>query len=395
MLSNQELEQLLSDLESDRAERKESIGDKDKIRQAICALANDLPNYNLPGVIFVGAKDDGGCADLPVTDRLLQTLADMRDDGKTLPFPSMTVQKKKINGCELVVIEVSPSFTPPVRYNGRVWIRVGPRRAQATAEEERRLTEKRRSGDLTYDQRPVLGVTLEDLDVEFFQKVYLPSAISHETLVQNNRTLAQQMMSLRFLSPDGMPNAAALLIFGKDTIRWIPSAYIQFLRLDGAGLTDPIRHQKEVAGPIPGALHQLDEILDANISVATDVRSGLTELKQPDYPIVALRQFAYNAVMHRAYENTNAPVKIYWFSDRIEIYSPGGLYGQMTPANFGKGITDYRNPLLAEALKVLGYVQRFGMGIPLAEEELKKNGNPAPEYRFEPTGILTIVRKRS
>lgn len=395
MLSNQELEQLLSDLESDRVERKESIGDKDRIRQAICALANDLPNYNLPGVIFVGAKDDGGCAYLPVTDRLLQTLASMRDDGNILPFPTMTVQKKKISGCELVVIEVSPSFTPPVRYNGRVWIRVGPRRAQATAEEERRLTEKRRSGDLTYDQRPVQGAALEDLDLEFFKKEYLPSAISHETLIQNNRTLDQQMMSLRFLSRDGMPNVAALLIFGKDSIRWIPGAYIQFLRLDGAELTDPIRHQKEVVGPIPGALHQLDEILDANISVATDVRSGLTEFKQPDYPIVALRQFAYNAVMHRAYENTNAPVKIYWFSDRIEIYSPGGLYGQVTPANFGKGITDYRNPLLAEALKVLGYVQRFGMGIPLAEQELKKNGNPAPEYRFEPTGILTIVRKRS
>ncbi len=394
MLSDEELDQLLSELESDRVERKESISDKDKIRQAICALANDLPNCNLPGVIFVGAKDDGGCANLSITDRLLQTLADMRGDGNILPVPTMTVQKRKIMGCELVVIEVLPSFAPPVRYNGRVWIRVGPRRAQATAEEERRLTEKRRSGDLTYDQRPVRGATLEDLDLEFFKKTYLPSAISHETLIQNNRALEQQMMSLRFLSRDGMPNAAALLIFGKDPLRWIPGAYIQFLRLDGAELTDPIRHQKEVVGPIPGALHQLDEILDANISVATDVRSGLTEFKQPDYPIVALRQFAYNAVMHRAYENTNAPVKIYWFSDRIEIYSPGGLYGQVTPVNFGKGITDYRNPLLAEALKVLGYVQRFGMGIPLAEQELKKNGNPAPEYRFEPTGILTIVRKR-
>lgn len=98
--------------------------------------------------------------------------------------------------------------------------------------------------------------------------------------------------------------------------------------------------------------------------------------------------------MHRSYEHTNAPVRVYWFSDRIEIYSPGGLYGQVNPENFGKGATDYRNPLLAEAMKVMGYVQRFGLGIPLAHQELRKNGNPEPEYRFEPTGVLATLRRR-
>lgn len=63
-----------------------------------------------------------------------------------------------------------------------------------------------------------------------------------------------------------------------------------------------------------------------------------------------------------------------WFSDQIEISSPGGPYGLVNPGNFGKGATDYRNPLVAEAMKVLGYVQRFGLGIPLAENQLEKRG---------------------
>jgi len=69
-------------------------------------------------------------------------------------------------------------------------------------------------------------------------------------------------------------------------------------------------------------------------------------------------------------EGTNTPVRIYWFSNRIEIYNPGGLYGNVNSENLGKGATDYRNPLVAEAMKVLGYVQRFGLGVPLAKEKL-------------------------
>jgi len=85
----------------------------------------------------------------------------------------------------------------------------------------------------------------------------------------------------------------------------------------------------------------------------------------------ALRQLTRNALMHRSYEATNAPVRVYWFDDRIEIHNPGGPFGGVTPENFGQpGVTDYRNPNLAEALHALGYVQRFGAGIAIARKAL-------------------------
>lgn len=60
-LSDDALEALLNDTESDRAERKESFNGNvpKKARQAVCAFANDLPNHNLPGILFIGAKDNG------------------------------------------------------------------------------------------------------------------------------------------------------------------------------------------------------------------------------------------------------------------------------------------------------------------------------------------------
>ncbi len=119
------------------------------------------------------------------------------------------------------------------------------------------------------------------------------------------------------------------------------------------------------------------------------------QLRRPDYPVVALQQLARNAVMHRTYEGTYAPVRITWFSDRVEIQNPGGPFGQVNRQNFGQpGVTDYRNPYLAEAMKNLGYVQRFGVGIPLARKELQKNGNPPPEFIVEDAHVLVIVRRR-
>jgi ATP-dependent DNA helicase RecG len=177
---------------------------------------------------------------------------------------------------------------------------------------------------------------------------------------------------------------------------FIPGDYVQFLRFDGTLLTDPVSDQKEVDGPLPGLLRLLEEVFKAHISVGSDVSSGVLEMRHPDYPIVALQQLARNAVMHRDYESSNAPVKIYWFDDRIEIHNPGGPYGQVTRQNFGQpGITDYRNPNLSAALKSLGFVQRFGIGIELARKELEKNGNPEPEFQVEEAHVCAILRRTS
>jgi ATP-dependent DNA helicase RecG len=395
MLSVAELEALMVELESDRTERKANLTDRDKIRQAICAFANDLPDHRQPGVIFVGINDDGSCAHLAVTDQLLLTLADMRSDGVILPFPMMTVEKVTLQGCTVAVVEVQPSYNPPVRVNGRAWIRVGPRRATASPEEERRLAEKRRAGDLPFDQQSAADAAIADLDLDLFQREYLPLAVAPEVLIENERSTEEQLLSLRFLTRQAVPTNAAVLLFSTEPRRWLPGAYVQFLRLDGADLTDPIRHQAELSGPLGQVLRQIDEVLEANISVASSVMSGPTEIRHPDYPIVALQQLARNAVLHRTYEGTSAPARIYWFADRIELYSPGGPYGQVNADNFGQpGTTDYRNPMVAEAMKVLGFVQRFGLGIPLARRELGRNGNPALEFQVAPTGVLVVVRRR-
>jgi ATP-dependent DNA helicase RecG len=394
-LNEQELRELLHNVESDRSERKESISDKEKIHQAICAFANDLPNYGKPGILFIGAKNDGTCANLPITDELLLTLSKMKDDGNITPFPTMVVAKQIIDGCTLAIVTVYPSLDPPVRYKGVCWIRVGPRRDIATAEEEIRLSEKRRSGDLPHDLQPTYGAVIDDLDVNFFIREYLPQAVGPATLIENHRRSIDQMKSLRFLDNSENPTNLGILVLGKDPRRFIPGAYIQFVRINGVNIGDPILDQEEIGGNLLDMLRILDDKISAHITVSSSLTDGPIEIKKPDYPKVALQQITRNAILHRTYEHTNSPIKLYWFDDRIEIISPGGPYGHVNPENFGEpGITDYRNPHIAEAMKVLGYVQRFGFGLVMARSELEKNNNPPYNPDIRPGYILITIMRR-
>ena len=389
--SDAELELLMAELESDFVERKESAADGRRIRRTICAFANDLPGNGRPGVVLVGVRDDGTCASLPIDDDLLVRLSNIHGEGDILPLPSMTVQKRRLNGCEMAVVTVEPSADPPVRYRGRVWVRVGPSVREGSVEDERLLSERRRAADLSFDSRPANGIELEDLDMDFLCDHYLPAAVAAEVLDRNRRTIEQQLRSLRLVQAD-RPTWGTLLAFGRDPQGRLPGAYVQFLRIDGIEITDPIRNQKQLTGRLDDVVRRLDDLLDLNVSVRTEVVGARRERQQPDYPVDALRQLAYNAVMHRSYEGTNTPVRVYWYADRVEIASPGGLYGRMTRENFGKGDTDYRNPLLAEIMHHLGFAQRFGLGVPLARRLLAANGNPEPEFHFEPARVVVTVR---
>jgi ATP-dependent DNA helicase RecG len=395
--SDQDLERMLSDLESDLAERKESFkGDApSSVREAVCAFANDLPGRNRPGVVFIGARDDGSPSGLTVTDELLRQLADIKTDGNIVPPPTLTVTKHILRGQPMAVITVWPSDSPPVRFKGRIYIRIGPRRGIASAQDERILNEKRRHHDRPFDVQPVRTATLDDLDLRFFEKSYLPSAFARDVLDANERSLEQRLAVTKMIvaADTPTPTVVGILVLGHRPRDFFPGAYIQFLRIAGNALGDPIVDELLIDGPLQDALRRIDDKLVSHNRTAVDFISGPIEQRTQTYPLPALQQIVRNAVLHRTYEATNAPVRVYWYDDRIEIISPGGPFGAVSAENFGApGLTDYHNPNLAEALRVLGFVQHYGAGIPTAERELKRNGNPPPEFQVDASNVRVTVR---
>jgi len=328
MLTDDELRALMADVESDRSERTTSTNNTDKFGEAICAFANDFPNHRQAGYLLVGVDDAGSTSGLTVTDGLLRNLAALRSNINLEPLPAMTVQRHSMPGGDVAVIEVLPSDLPPVRYKGRIWIRVGPSRRGANQQEERVLIEKR----------------------------------------------------------------TVHLLFAKDPLRWIPGAYVHFVRWDGTTMAAEPVSDKRFEGDLLTVLREMQAFLPLPAQSHPVAESAFRERTEADYPPVALRELLLNAVMHRSYES-NAPVRFNWFDDRIEVQNPGGLYGMASPENFPRQ-TDYRNPVVAGAMATLGFVNAFGRGVIRAQDALRRNGNPPAEFTFEPSHVLATIRRK-
>jgi ATP-dependent DNA helicase RecG len=392
MLTRDQLSTLLIDLESDRIERTESTTKTDKFGEAICAFANDLPNHGQPGYLLVGVRDKGQRSGLKVTDELLKNLGAIRSDGNVLPQPAMNVAHFNFDDGDVAVVEVLPSDLPPVRYKGRVWVRVGPRKGIANEQEERILTERRIALARSFDARPCSESTIGDLALGQFE-AYRHEAVDLETIAANQRPIKQQLGSLHFFNPErGCPTHAGILLFGKNPRYFLPGAYTQYLKLPGTDLTDIPEDQAEISGDLQSILRELELRIKALIQTNLRVTGGLQEKIFPDYPEWALRELLMNAVMHRNYES-NTPIRFYVFNNHIEIMSPGGLYGEATRENFPTR-NSYRNPIIAEAMKTLGFVNRFGYGVQRAQTLLKANGNPLAQFEFDEHSVLVKVYRR-
>lgn len=358
-----------------RIEKTRSTTDTDKFCEAICAFSNDMPDSRKPGYLILGVNEDGSPTGVKATDRLLKDLAGLRTDGNILPIPSMVVEHIPTEKGDIVVITVQPSLDPPVRYRGRCYIRTGPRKAIATRAEEEILAERRQYSNRTFDMQPCREASLKDIDLEAFAGLYLPKAIDSELLKEDTRDISEKMSSLRlFDKASNCPTNAAVLLFGKNPQYFFPGAYIQHVQFNGVDNADEIVNQNVFSGNLLMMLPKLDAFVETTVvQKRPSPVSVLQEETIYSYPQWAVRELLMNAVMHREYRG-NTPTKFYQYSDRLEIVNPGGLYGNARPENFPR-VNDYRNPVIAEALKVLGFVNKFNRGITRVQRELQSNGN--------------------
>ncbi len=391
MLTAQQVEEWLLDLESDRVERTVSTKDTDKFSRAVCAFANDMPNHRRPGVLIVGADDKGQVVGIPITDQLLQNLGALRSDGNILPLPALQVHKVELPAGAVAVVEVQPSDSPPVRYKGRVCIRVGPRRADANEQEERILSERRGRLLATWDLQPVPGASIDELSTRIFSE-YRASVVPAEVIEANQRTLKEQLAALHFFDLQrDLPTVAGLLTVGINPRFHLPGAYVQFLRFEGATMGDLPIDQAEIDGDLDTVARSLHERVAANNKTRLVRGEAFREIQKQDYPEWALRELLHNALMHRDYASTS-PVRFHWFEDRIEILNPGGVDGQVTADSLTRR-SSYRNPAIAEALKNLGYVNRFGYGIQRSQALLRENGNPPLVIEADSAYFQVTVRR--
>ena len=392
-----EIKTLLYDLESDRVERTISTTNTDKFGQAICAFANDLPDHRQAGYLLLGIKDNGKVQGLNITDELLKNLAAIRTDGNIQPQPSMTVEKIVLEEGSIVAVRVEPSIFPPVRYKGQIWIRIGPRRGIANENDEHILMEKRRTNVTTFDSAPCLNTTIDDLDLQKFIHYYMPKAMTDDEIEEDRkeeRNIKIQLASFGFFDIRyDCPTNAGILFFAKNLRRFIPGAYIQYVRFAGKDRTGDIMMEHEFKANLCTTLSELDTFIETTIANRRPIPvSSIREEHFVDYPYWATRELLMNAICHRDY-TSNGPIQFYQYDDRIEIMNHGGLFGRATEENFPQ-VNDYRNIVVAEAMKVLGFVNRHSRGVLKLQKDLLANENGKAIYNFScKTTVIVTVNK--
>ena len=391
MITKEQLKELLYSDETYRVERTITTTNVDKLQEAICAFANDLPDSKKNGYLILGAYDDGRLSGLKVNDELMKNIAALRSNGNILPVPTMSVEKFSFPEGDLLVVEVTPSLMPPHRYRGRTFIRIGPRRDIATEAEERILIEKRTAYAATFDAVPCFTAKISDIDVDYIKNDYLPKMIDQKVLSEDTRDIKEQMAAIHLYDLEhDCPTYAALILFGKNPRYYMPGAYVQFVHFAGENNGTEILNERRFEGSLSIMLPKLESFIrDAIVTARPVPISVLREKTVYNYPYQALRELMMNACMHRDYQS-NMPIRLYQYNDHIEIMNAGGLYGEARPENFPM-VNDYRNPLVAEAMRGMKYVNMFNRGIKRVRELLNENNNPKPQFNINLITVFQVV----
>ncbi len=171
----------------------------------------------------------------------------------------------------------------------------------------------------------------------------------------------------------------ALSPFGYKPRRFMPGLYVQYVRFKGKDVTSEVENEMQLEGNYCELLPRLESLLELSVIKKKPVFvSILREEMVSNYPYQAIRELLLNACMHRDMQS-NTPLRFYEFASHLEILNAGGLYGNARPENF-PSVNDYRNPLVASAMKTLGYVNMFNRGVGQVQTDLKENGNQSAEF---------------
>lgn len=378
-----------------KGEERTPLNDRDLVKAVVC-LANRSGHE--PGYLLIGVEDDGRITgarprhgDTTDRNKLAALIAN-----QTRPSVAVRVESVELDGRFVLVIEIPPQQHPIASADG-VFLRRAtggdgkPACMPMDAHDVQSLQAGR--GLLDPSAQIIAEARWQDLDPLEFERfrrsVRERRGRSDESLLDlPDLDLAKALGVVEANGSVRGVRLAALLLFGKEDAlrRFAPAHEVAFQVLRGLDV--------EVNDFFHWPLLRIMEEIEARIRVRNreqELMVGLLRVGVPDYPERALREAVANALIHRDYQRLGA-VHFQWYSDHIEISSPGGFPDGVRLDNLLVTAPRPRNPLLADAFKRAGIVERTARGIDTIFYEQLRNGRPAPSYaRSDATGVTLVI----
>lgn len=337
--------------ESENVELKRSLAEKQEILETISAFSNTAG-----GTIYIGIDPGGDIVGVNIGNQTLENLAnDIKQKTDPKVFP--TVKFKKIEGKEIVTIEVSEYPTKPVWAKDKVFLRVGRSNQRASAEKIRQLILEGK--EFKWDNQ-VSDTGLPEIDAKrvksFLQKV----EEERNTTFEGSKSTAKVLEKLKLIT-DGKLTNGALLLFGKNPQKYFVQSEVRCARFNG---TEPVdfADMQVITGTIIEQVPAVLNFIRRHINVAVEFDGQPQRKEVWEYPKEAIREGVINAICHRNYEDTgNVQVRI--FDDRLEIWNPGPLPFNLTIEMLRKHHQSKpRNDLIARCFYLVKYIEQWGTG---------------------------------
>ncbi len=360
--------------ESQNTEFKSSW--QDDYLKWICGFANAIG-----GMIYVGKDDNGKVIGLLDYAKLMEDLPNKIRNAMGI---ICDVQLHGKNDKKFISIKVNP-YSVPVSLRGRFYYRSGSTKLELTGVELNEFLIKK--AGKTWDDMIEDGATVKDIDEKSITK-FIEDSKDKGRLPETKGLNTFQILEKLNLTNGKKLKKAAIILFGKNPLQFYPNVQIKIGRfgIDAADL----RFQEIVEGNLVQMLHEVQVQLNYKFLTRPVTFKGFQRLENDLYPIAALREILLNALVHRTY-NMGATIQMRVYDDKLSIWNEGTLPNGLSLEDLKKEHNSRpRNPILANACFLGGYIDTWGRGTLKIINSCKEAGLPEPEFS-EINGGVTMT----
>lgn len=350
------------------------------VAETMTAMANSQGGVILLGVTGPTGTILGVRNASEAVDTALQAALSI-DPPLIIPLPQVI----RLNGKPLVMMSIPAGMPHVYALEGRYLHRKGSENALLRADELRRLIMGR--GEASFETEAARGAALADLDWDR-ARAYAAN------LSGIGETTAEQLLIKRgcLVDEGGLlrPTNAGILLFGRDPQRFIRGADITAVRFAGETMSDRFSRQ-DIAGTLPDQIRRAEMFLVDHLRKGVQLGSTMVRDESFEYPMEAARELVVNAVAHRDYRISGDGIRLYVFSNRMEVTSPGRLPGPVTIDNI-KDERFSRNPAIVQVLADMGFIERLGYGVDRVIDLMQQQQLRAPQFQETDGGFQVVLR---
>lgn len=297
-----------------------------------------------------------------------------------IPVPKSVI----IDDKTLVVAQIPFGMPHVYAYEGRYVGRHGDKNIPLSSANLRRLMIKR--GEMDYEIGIAQKTTLDDINWQkaenYADNLNGFSEKTIEEILLKRGCLAQY-------KDDLYPTNAGILLFGNDPQRYVLSSEITAVRFAGQSMSDTFNRQ-DIIGTLPEQIKRAETFLVDHLRKSVTIGDKMRREESYEYPMEAARELLINAVAHRDYSVRGDNIRMFMFSNRMEVFSPGGLPGPMTLENL-RNERFSRNPIIVQVLADMNFIEKLGYGVDRVMDLMRAKNLREPDFHERSGGFEVVI----